>query len=72
VVNAVCFTAGKRPSIHRTGGWLGLQAILDGCRKSCLLRLIQIYLLLGCDSGVYVHGFLIFRLQNNKMEKQEQ
>lgn len=29
-----CFNTGKTPGTHSTGGWVGLGAILDGCRKS--------------------------------------
>ena len=29
---------GKRPGTHRTGGWVGLSAGLDGCGKFRLLR----------------------------------
>ena len=57
MARAVYFTPGKRPSTHSTGGWLGLQGSLDGCRKSCQLRLMQICLLVDGDSGVTVRGF---------------
>jgi len=53
---AICFTLEKRPSTHSTGGWLCLQAGLDGCRKSRQLWPLQIYLLVDGDTGVMLHG----------------
>jgi hypothetical protein len=32
------FSPGKRPGTHCTGGWVGLGAGLDGCRKFRTLR----------------------------------
>jgi hypothetical protein len=34
--NPAALPARKRPGIRRTGGWVGLRARLDGCRKSLL------------------------------------